>query len=164
MTFEQKNRLAYLDEMRRNGSIGEEEYQRERNRVFEYGTSSLQSNSSYLVLMHLAQFAGFFVAGLGFAVPIILWAIKKDQDEEIDRHGRNLINFIISYFIYAVVLIVATVLFAIGIVTIPLAIVCGILLIALAIAQVLFIVIASMKAGNNEYWQYPMCIPFFHIP
>lgn len=163
MTAEQQKRLAFLDEMRRNGSIGEEEYNRERNRIFQENHSFQSVDTSYLALLHLSQLTGFFFAGLGFILPIILWAVKKDQDYEVNRHGRNILNFIISYFIYISVLAVVAIMFVIGIATIPFTFICVAIIIILIVLQIVFIIIAAVKASNNEYWEYPLSIPFFYV-
>lgn len=156
---ERDKQLADLEELRRNGSITEEEYQRDRARILnnnQYNNnttnSSMTVDTSYLVLMHLSQFAGFVVAGLGFALPIILWAVNKEKIAEVDKHGKNILNFIISWFIYYIVSAIL-ILIVIGI---PMLIVLGIL-------QFIFIIVAAIKANNNEFWKYPMTIPFFNI-
>ncbi len=61
-------------------------------------------------------------------------------------HGKNILNFMISYLIYAGVL-------TITLIGMPLAIVVG-------IVYVVFVVLASMKANNGEYWKYPFTIEF----
>lgn len=108
--------------------------------------------NTYLMLMHLSQLAGMIIAGLGFVLPIILWATNKDKDAEIDRHGKNILNFIISWFIYyAVSAILIFVLIGIP------------LLIVLGFMQLIFIIIASVKANSKEFWKYPLTIPFFKV-
>lgn len=121
------------------------------------------NTNTYLMLMHLSQLAGFCMAGLGFAIPIIMWAVNKDKSEEIDRHGKNIFNFMISYLLYAFGLAVAGVILTIGIITIPIALVCFLLLGIVAVLQIIFLIIATVKANSGEYWEYPMVIPFFYV-
>lgn len=108
------------------------------------------ATNTYLMLMHLSQFAGYIVPFLGFVAPIIMWAINKDKNEEVDKHGKNILNFIISWVIYAAV----SFLLVFVIIGIP-------LLVLLGALQVVFIIIATIKANGNEYWKYPLTIPFF---
>ena len=54
----------------------------------------------YLLIMHLSQFAGYLVPLAGFVAPVVLWAINKDKNEAVDKHGRTILNWIISSLIY----------------------------------------------------------------
>lgn len=148
--------LKILDELREKGSISEEEYQREKERILnepgnafsEAGKKPLfgfQENT-YLMLMHITQFAGAIVALLGFIVPILMWTTNKDTNENVDKHGKNILNAMISYAVYAVVL-------CITVIGIPVAIILGVL-------YAVFVIIAAVKANNGEYWKYPFTIQF----
>jgi len=147
--------LKILDELREKGSITEEEYQREKAKMLNDETSHTNSGkqplfglteNTYLMLMHLSQFAGAIVPLAGFVVPIIMWTTQKDVNAHVDLHGKNILNAIISYAIYALIL-------TITVIGIPVAIVLGVL-------YVVFVVIATVKANNGEYWKYPFTIQF----
>lgn len=108
----------------------------------------------------------------------------KDKSEFIDAHGKQAINFQISVFLYAVVLAAITiplVLFnALGPVNLldfteldgmnynllnftPLLLsVFVIILIAVIgfILELVFIVVASLKARDGEFYKYPLTINF----
>lgn len=148
--------LEDLDRLRRAGTISEEEFQREKQRIMDSNiphardTSLGMQENSYLMLMHLSQFLGYIFPGVGFVTPIVMWAINKDKNENVDRHGKNIINFMLSWFIYLVVSGVLIILL-IGIS----------LLIVFLILQIVFTIIAAVKANNDEYWKYPLSIPFF---
>ena len=103
------------------------------------------TENTYCMLMHLSQFAG-----TGPILPIVMWAVNKDQSPLIDQHGKNILNFIISMFIYV---FASAILMLIVIGIIP--------LIAIAIASIACPIIAAVKANNGEYWPYPLCIRFF---
>ena len=104
--------------------------------------------NTYCMLMHLSQLLNYSVAGV--VVPIILWATNKDQSPVVDQHGKNILNFIISMFIYAVVSI-PLLLIGIGFATLTAVIIIGIV----------FPIIAAVKANDGKYWPYPLCIRFF---
>ena len=104
---------------------------------------------SWLVLLHLSQFCGYMVPLAGFVAPVIIWLVMKDSDDEYDRHGRAVVNWIISSVIWWVV----TVLLCLAIVGFPLAFVLGALC-------VIFPIVGAVKASQGVLWKYPMTIPF----
>ena len=148
--------LKTLDELREKGSITEEEFQKEKAKILsedsrEYSSARNKplfgmTERTYLMLMHLSQFASWLVPLVGVIVPILMWTTNKDNNAEVDRHGKNILNFTISYAIYSIALFVI-------IIGIPFVIV---LFAIYAIA----VIIASIKASNGEYWQYPLTIQF----
>ncbi|NND94594.1 MAG: DUF4870 domain-containing protein [Flavobacteriales bacterium] len=104
---------------------------------------------TFNMLMHLSQLAGAIVPFAGFAMPIIMWATQKDKDSSIDTHGKNIINFMISYIIYAIVCVILVF------------IVVGIFgLIAIGIASLIFIIIGAVRASENRFYEYPLSIRF----
>lgn len=148
--------LRILEDLRSKGAISEEEYQREKDKILNSSFSGQTKNSlgmeenTYLMLMHLSQFAGFIIAGLGFVIPIVMWLVNADKSEAVSRHGKNIANFMLSMLIY----IVVSIILCLVLIGIP-------MLIALGIIEIVFIIIAALKANNGEYWKYPLSIPFF---
>jgi uncharacterized Tic20 family protein len=146
--------LKDLDELKRSGAITEEEYQREKQKVLNRENKpnppllGLEENS-YLALMHVSQFAGYILVGLGFLVPVILWMINRDYSKKVDSTGRNIINFMLTWFIYAIIAFVLCFL----LIGIP-------ILIALGITHFIFIIIAAIKVNSGEDWKYPLTIQF----
>jgi len=148
--------LKILDELREKGSISEEEYQREKAKILNDEGSARNNFSgkplfgmtekSYLMLMHLSQFVGIIIPLAGFIVPVLMWIANKETNANVDLHGKNILNFMISFVIYAAVL-------SITVIGIPLAVLVGLL-------YVVFVVLASVKANNGEYWKYPFTIQF----
>ncbi len=148
--------LKTLDELREKGSITEEEFQREKAKILSEDNSGYSAarnkplfgmtERTYLMLMHLSQFASWLIPLVGIVVPILMWTTNKDNNAEVDRHGKNILNFTISYAIYSIALFII-------IIGIPFVFV---LFAIYAIA----VIIASVKASNGEYWQYPLTIQF----
>ncbi len=148
--------LKILDELRAKGTLTEEEFQREKAKILaEENSGNFSSDKNplfgmtertYLMLMHLSQFASWFIPLVGIVIPILMWTTNKDTNAEVDRHGKNILNFTISYAIYSVGLFIL-------ILTIP-------LLIVLFGVYAVAIIIASIKASNGEYWEYPLTIKF----
>jgi len=115
----------------------------------------MQSNTEnqsrmWATFCHLAAISGFIVTPLGFILgPLIIWLIKKDEFEFVNEHGKEAVNFQISmiiYFIIAAILILVFIGF--------------ILLGILTILDIIFIIIASVKANNGEHYRYPITIRF----
>ena len=148
--------LKKLEELRERGAITEEEYQQEKSKILNSNYSNQpdktggMDENTFIALMHLSQFAGFIFFGLGFIAPIIMWTINK-ENKKVDMHGKNIANFMLSMFIYfAVSGILCMVLIGIP------------MLIVLGILELIFIIMATVKAANGEYWKYPLSITFFN--
>lgn len=144
--------LEKLKALRDKGAISEEEFQYEKQRILggNTGVQYQADNSGYIALMHLSQFAGFIICGLGFLLPVILWVSRSKESREVDMHGKNIMNFMLSMLIYTIILIPLCFL----IIGIPFLVVLGIL-------EIIFIIMAAVKARNGEYWKYPLSITFF---
>lgn len=148
--------LKILDELREKGSITEEEFQREKAKILAQESSRYNridrkplfgmTERTYLMLMHLSQFASWIIPFVGVVIPILMWTTNKDTNANVDKHGKNIINFTISYAIYTVALIIL-------IIGIP-------LLLVLFPIYAVAVVIAAVKASNGEYWPYPLTIKF----
>jgi len=149
--------LKTLDELRRNGTITEEEYQREKDKIFN--NTGYQSNNdsplfgmsenSYVALMHISQLAGFILPGLGFFVPLILWLINKDNNARVDANGKEIMNFIISMIIYAVISGVLVIIL-IGFVLLGL----------IVVLEIACAILAAISATNGGNYRYPLTIRF----
>ena len=105
--------------------------------------------NTYCMVLHLSQLSSIIIPGLGFILPIVMWATNKDKNEEIDKHGKVTINWLISLFIYSIVCWIL-VFILIGIVG----------LVILALLNFVFAIIAAIKANDNELWTYPLSIKF----
>lgn len=112
---------------------------------------SIREDKQLLVLTHLSQLLDYVTGFGGFIVPLILWVTNKDRVIQMDMHGKSILNFQISIFIYCILCIPAIFLFGLGLV--------GLLVIAF-LAFVLPIVNA-VKASNGEAPNYYISIQFF---
>ncbi|MCF6240586.1 MAG: DUF4870 domain-containing protein [Bacteroidales bacterium] len=107
------------------------------------------NEKSFLLLMHLGQFAGWIIPGAGFALPIIMWVTNKDNSERIDEQGKYITNWLISLTIY---IIASSILMIIAIGFIG--------LIAAGLLALVFPIIGAIKANDGEIWKYPLTIQF----
>lgn len=106
----------------------------------------------FLMLMHLSQLAGIIIPLAGLVLPIIMWATNKDESKEVDRHGKVILNWLISSIIYFIVC------------TILMLVLIGFIgFFALVIMHLVFVIIGAIKANEGTLWPYPLSIPFFAI-
>jgi len=107
------------------------------------------------MLLHLSQLLTYCTVGLGIVAPIVMWAIAKDKSPQVDQHGKIVLNWMISAFIYGIVCTILC-LTVIGlIIAIPGAI-------ALFIVAIAFPIIGAVKANKDgTAWDYPLSIKFF---
>ena len=154
--------LEKLERLRANGTLTTEEFQqakkalleRERTvseRIMEGGESVVNGFESFVgdeknygMLLHLSMFCAYAAPLAGIVVPVVLWLMKKDESDVIDQHGRNVINWIITEIVLAVIFCLLS-LILIGI---P-------LLILLVIAAIACPIIGALKALDGEVWEYP---------
>lgn len=106
--------------------------------------------NTFCMLMHLSQFASIIAPGLGIIIPIIMWATNKDKNAVIDQNGKVIFNWFVSVFIFAIICALLW-FFFIGMV--------GFFI--LAIANLVFVIIAAIKANQGELWPYPLSIKVF---
>jgi uncharacterized Tic20 family protein len=112
------------------------------------GTTSAGNIRSWCVGCHLSALAGFVVPAFGHILgPLIVWLIKRADSPEIDEHGKEALNFQISMLIYNVVAGILC-LILIGFV----------LLAILHVVNVVFVIIAAMRASEGQMYRYPLTL------
>ncbi len=85
----------------------------------------------------------------GFIAPLIIWLVKKEEDPFIDNQGKEALNFQITVAIASIVS--GLLCFAcIGFVLLPL----------VGIADIVFCIIATVKANSGIAYRYPVSIRF----
>jgi uncharacterized Tic20 family protein len=85
----------------------------------------------------------------GFIAPLVIWLIKKDEDSFIDSHGKEALNFQITVAIASIVSWLLC--FAcVGFVLLP----------AVLIVNIIFCILATIKANNGQAYRYPVSIRF----
>ena len=99
------------------------------------------------MLAHLLVFSGYLIPLGNIIGPLVIFLIKKDESNYIRHHATEALNFQISVLIY---LIISGILCFI-LIGIP-------LLIALVIIDLIYTIIATVKASNGKLYRYPICI------
>jgi uncharacterized Tic20 family protein len=109
----------------------------------------------WAMFCHLAGLAGYIMPLLGnIVVPLVLWQVKKDEYPFVDEQGKEAVNFQISMSLYAIAGITLCLITCIGAVLIP---VVGA---AVGIVDLVFLLIAAIKANNAQSYHYPLTIRF----
>jgi len=110
--------------------------------------SSSANVRNWCVLCHASALLGLFFHFLGHLIgPLVVWLIKRADSPEIDAAGKESLNFQISMLIYDIIAgILCLVLIGIPI------------LIALWILNTVFVIIASVKTSQGEFYRYPFTI------
>jgi uncharacterized Tic20 family protein len=99
-------------------------------------------------LCHASALLGLFFHFLGHILgPLAVCLLKRGDSPEIDAHGKESLNFQISMLIYDAIAAILCI-FLIGI---P-------ILIALWVANTVLVIIASVKASEGKFYQYPFTI------
>jgi uncharacterized Tic20 family protein len=102
----------------------------------------------WATLCHLSALVGFVLPIFGNIIgPLVFWILKKDQMPLVDINGKEALNFQISMSIYA--MFAATL--VIVLIGIP-------LLFMIAFADIVLIIMASVKTSEGTSFHYPLTI------
>lgn len=111
-------------------------------------TTLMREDRQLLMLTHLSQLLDLVTGIGGFVVPLVIWLTQKDKVLGMDTHGKMILNFQISIFIYSIISIPLIIVFGIGI----------LLLIAIGIIAIVFPILNAIKVNNGEIPDYPLSI------
>ncbi|MBS9767438.1 MAG: DUF4870 domain-containing protein [Flavobacteriaceae bacterium] len=153
--------------------------------------NSQEKNTSYASIIHLSSFIGVLVPFIPFAnilAPLILWLIKKDEDEFVNKNGKSCLNFEISLLLYSFIIgiigIISLIIYlalTFGMVifeennvdllsesallssSIIGALILGFFAIVIFIFYVVVKIKGAIRASNGEVYRYPLAISFFKI-
>jgi uncharacterized Tic20 family protein len=146
-----------LNALREKGAITQDEYEREKQKILNgpetvYAAPASFDEKQYSAFIHWSQLAGIIIPFAGLILPIVLWVSKKDQSYMVDQQGKIVLNWMISFLIYAA----CCALLSFIIIGIP-------MLIALCLADLVFTIIAGIRAGEGRYYKYPMSMTFLKV-
>lgn len=180
-------KLEQLKRLHDSGALNDEEFEKEKKKILDEEDAGKPTTvlpmglteNTYLALMNFAMFIPY----VGWIAPIVLWIMGKESSAPVNRQGKYILNWYISWFLYGIALTVLFVIFMFsGILSIsdmdyandqtsPLAVLLGIfgggagilLLLILGIGCflcLLFPIIGGIKGLNGKTWKYPLSIPF----
>ena len=52
-----------------------------------------KNEQTLAALLHLSSLSQYFIPFGNLILPIIIWSSKKEKSEDIDYHGKQVINF-----------------------------------------------------------------------
>jgi len=94
----------------------------------------------WAVAAHLLPFVSLAIIG-----PLFVWLIKRDEDDYVEGHAREALNFQLSMLIYGLVSALLIIVL-IGI----------LLLLAVGVFAFVMAILAAIKAANREPYEYPL--------
>lgn len=109
-----------------------------------------RTDNQLLVVTHLTQLLTCLTGFGGLIAPLIIWATQKDRVENMDVHGKAILNFQLSIIVYSILSIPLIIVFGLGILT----------LILIGILAFVMPIINAIKASNGELPSYPLSINF----
>ncbi len=111
----------------------------------DYAVSS--DDRTWAIIAHASAFIGLVIPLGNIIAPLIVWAIKKDESKFVDENGKQAVNFQITWTVLLAIAALS-VLVLVGLVLLPL----------LALAWFALIVIAIIRASNDQVYDYPLTI------
>lgn len=120
--------IAKLQDLHRAGALTDEEFAAAKQRLISgdggptptaassFGPSPSSTGPpdlarratevrQWAMFIHLSQLLSFLVPFSGIVAPIVIWQIKRTEMPEIEVHGKNVANWLISYAIYMAICI-----------------------------------------------------------
>ncbi|WP_220654108.1 DUF4870 domain-containing protein [Bacteroides fragilis] len=182
-------KLEQLKRLHDSGALNDEEFEKEKKKILDEEDTGKPTTvlpmglteNTYLALMNFAMFIPY----VGWIAPIVLWIMGKESSAPVNRQGKYILNWYISWFLYSIVLTVLFIIFMFsGIVSLesadytdtlsPTAVAsslfgggAGILLLLIlgigCFLCLLFPIIGGIKGLNGKTWKYPLSIPFFKV-
>jgi uncharacterized Tic20 family protein len=105
--------------------------------------SVADADRNYVVALHLSPLAFLWVGPFALIIPLVMWLVKKDESRFINDHGRETVNFLLTWALLSTVLVWTIV--------VP---------IALTVVAIVSVIRGSIAASRREYFRYPMTIRF----
>lgn len=98
---------------------------------------------------HLGSLVGLVVPGGFFIGPLVVWLIKKNDMPFVDDQGKESLNFQLTMLIAFLAAFILVFVF-IGILLLP----------VIGIVDLVFTIIAAIKANDGVRYRYPFAIRF----
>jgi len=110
-------------------------------------TPASKDDNTLGLLCHLLALAGLLVPFGSILGPLILWLVKRGDSPYLDEVGKEVVNFNISWAIYAAVAALS-IFVLVGFLLLPL----------VALAWLILVVVGAINASNGKFHRYPLTI------
>jgi len=114
-------------------------------------TAAPGANRSYAAILHLVTLP---VIPFGVVVFFILWFVKRDEDRFVDAVGRYILNYVVSYFLFALLCVPFILVFGLGLVGLFVLWLCGLVC----------PIIGAIRASDGIAYEYPFSIRILQPP
>lgn len=112
----------------------------------------------WAMFCHLAGLAGLspLLPAIGSAVvPLLIWQLKADEFPFVAEQGRRAVNFQLSMLLYVTIGTIICFASIIGAFLIP------VVFCVFGLVDLIFVLIAAVKANRGQHYRYPLTIRFF---
>jgi uncharacterized protein len=141
---------------------------------------SQETQNNNALFIHLSALSNLFIPLGNLIFPIVLWQAFKKEGAFVDHHGKEAVNFNLSFFIYSIVIVIVFIASLLGVIfnsfqmnelnnpdqVFEIIFSSGgilfslFVLILLGIFKFILIILAAIKAGQGELYRYPLTIRF----
>jgi uncharacterized Tic20 family protein len=109
-----------------------------------------RTDNQLLMLTHLSQLLTYVTGFGGLIAPLIIWVTQKDRIDNMDAHGKAILNFQLSIIVYFILSFPLMIVFGLGFLTLML----------VGIMAFVMPIINAIKASNGELPSYPLSLNF----
>lgn len=103
-----------------------------------------QEEQTWAVISHLGAFSGSIVPFGNIVLPLVIWLTQRDKSAFVAENARKALNF----QIYFTIALIVSALLCIVLVGIP-------MVIAACILNIVYSIMAAVKASKGEDYEYP---------
>ncbi len=103
----------------------------------------------WAVAIHLSALIGFVIPFFNVFAPLIIWLLKRPESTWLDAQGKQVLNFQISFTIYAFIAGLSVFVF-IGFLLLPLVVV----------VYLALLVVGAIRASEGALYRFPMTMKF----
>jgi uncharacterized Tic20 family protein len=115
----------------------------------ETGGIPTPSEKQWAVALHLSALLGFVIPFFNLVAPLIIWLFKRPVSSWLDVEGKRVLNFQISFTIYALI-IGLSIFILIGLILLPI----------LGIIYLAFLIVGAIRASEGVRYSFPLTIKF----
>lgn len=122
----------------------------------------MAKDNTLKILSHVLGLANIFFFLMGVLGPLIIYFVAENARDK--EHAKKALNWQISYIIYFIIMGIAMVFLIIIVIIAPflgmLSFIWVLVFFGLYIMNLVFCIMAAVKASRDELWDYPLAIPF----